>query len=301
MENNNCSIVINSCDGYEDIWKPFFSCFKDNWKNCPYPIFLNTEHKNYAHEGLNITALNVIKNKKIEWGERLLDCLSRIETEYVLMLFDDFCLEHEVNQSEIENCLQAMEKDENIDAFYIDHLFPELMDGTDAKFVEVPIGKEYRLNSCPCIWRKSSLMKYTGKIDNAWAWEYFGTFRTEKAKASKIYALNALPDLFPYNYKIGGAIHRGQWVKSVIEPINEKYNLNIDFSKRGFTDENYQGNPTWWLIKFTFKGVRMVGPRALVYFKYIHPERVLIKKILSLFGITIKRNPLRIVKLEEKK
>lgn len=58
---SNCSILINSCDDYEDVWRPFFSCFRDNWKNCSYPIFLNTEHKKYEHEGLEITSLNVIK------------------------------------------------------------------------------------------------------------------------------------------------------------------------------------------------------------------------------------------------
>lgn len=294
---NNCSIIINSCDGYEDIWKPFFCCFKENWKNCPYSIYLNTESKKYEHEGMNITSLNVLQQKKIEWGERLLDCLSRIETEYVIMLFDDFCLENEVNQQEIENCIHELETNPDIDAFYLIHIFPELVDGKNTKFVEVPLGKEYRLNSAPGIWRKSSLMKYTGKIDTAWAWEYFGSFRTEKYKNSKIYVLNDISDLYPYNYSIGGAIHRGKWVKTVIEPINDKYKLEIDFSKRGFTDESDQGNPTWWLIKFTLRGCRMIGPRALLYFKYIHPLRALIKKILKLFGFTIKKNPIRITRV----
>lgn len=295
MNKVNCSILINSCDSYEDVWNPFFSCFKENWKNCPYPLFLNTESKKYEKEGMNITSLTLRKNMKIEWGERLLDCLERIETEYVILLFDDFCLEDNVNQVEIENCLSEMEKNKNIDVFYIDHLFPELIDGTDNKFVEVPIGKEYRLNSCPGIWRKTSLINYTGKIDNAWAWEYFGSFRTEKIKTSKFYALNALPDMFPYNYKLGGAIHRGKWVKSVIDPINTKYNLNIDFSQRGFADELIDENPTLWLIKFTLTGYRMIGPRALLYFKHIHIMRALVKRILRIFGITVRRHPLRII------
>ncbi len=266
MEKNNCSILINSCDGYEDIWKPFFCCFKDNWKNCPYPIFLNTEHKKYQHDGLNITSLNVIKEKKIEWGERLLDCLSRIETEYVLMLFDDFCLEKEVKQEEIEKCLIELDNNKNIDVFYIIHGFPELVDGTNTKFVEVPIGKEYRLNSAPGIWRKSSLMKYTGKIDNAWAWEFFGTFRTEKNKKSVFYALNKCSDFYPYDYSNGGAIHRGKWVKKVIEPINEKYNLNINLTDRGVEDST-EAHSFLWNIKFTILGFKMIGPKALIFLK----------------------------------
>lgn len=296
MSNNNCSILINSCDGYEDIWTPFFSCFKSNWSNCPYKIFLNTEHKNYVHEGLEIFPLNVVKEEKVEWGERLLDCLSRITTEYVIMLFDDFCLEKEVNQIEIEKCIHEMENDYNIDAFYLINIFPELVDRSNRKFIEIPLGKEYRLNSAPGVWRKSSLIKYTGKIDTPWAWEYFGSFRTKKQKKSKIYTLNGMADLYPYNYSIGGAIHRGKWVKSVIEPINEKYNLHMDFSKRGFTDETNHGNSIWWLIKFTFCGCRMIGPTALIYFKYIHPVKALVKKVLSFFGITIKRHPLRLYK-----
>ncbi|MBR4791793.1 MAG: hypothetical protein IK024_12955 [Treponema sp.] len=281
MANENCSILINSCDSYEDIWTPFFSCFEEHWKNCPYPIYLNTETKSYEFGDLKIHSLHSF-NKHCAWGERLRDCLSRINTEYVLMLFDDFCLENKVNQKEIELCLNALHENEDIDAFYIIHVFPELTENNNKKFVEVPRGKAYRLNSAPGVWRKSRLLEYTGKIDTPWAWEYYGTYRTEKLKQSKIYVLNALADLYPYNYRMGGAIHKGKWVKSVIEPINKKYNLNIDFSKRGFDDEIEHKVSFLYRLKFRYIGFRMLGLKAL----YIYIDRI-IKRMIGKFKKTV--------------
>lgn len=296
MGYENCSIIINSCDAYSDVWKPLFSCLKEYWKDCPYQIYLNTEKKSFYFDNMKITSLNILNKKNIEWGERLLDCLSRIKTEYVIMLFDDFCLEKKVNQKEIDNCLKCMEKNVNIDAFYLVHIFPELINEKLSSYVEVPLGKNYRLNSAPCIWRKESLMKYTGKIDTAWAWEYFGTFRMDKYKNSKLFMVNNLPDIYPYNYSIGGAIHRGKWVKEVIEPINQKYQLNIDFTKRGFDDNREDINPIGWLIKFNIVGVKMIGLRAVSHFLHLHIIKRVIKKILSLFGLKIQNHPLKIYK-----
>ena len=27
-----CSVVVCSCEGYKDLWYPFFYCLKKNWK-----------------------------------------------------------------------------------------------------------------------------------------------------------------------------------------------------------------------------------------------------------------------------
>lgn len=42
---NNCAILLSTCDKYEDAWLPFFTLFKTYWKECTFPIYLNTETK----------------------------------------------------------------------------------------------------------------------------------------------------------------------------------------------------------------------------------------------------------------
>ena len=282
---NSVSILINSCDAYEDVWNPFFHSFYENWPDCPYKIYLNTETKEYKSEFIQVTSLGVLQGKRnIEWGERLRDCLSRIESDYVVMLFDDFCLEGRVDQRKIEICVEKLKKYKTIDVFYLVNAFRELIDNSKKTFIEVPAGKDYRLNSAPGLWRRDSLIKYTDKKDNPWAWEYFGTIRIENLIHRHFLTLNGKPDIYPYNYKIGGAIHRGRWVESVIKPIDKKYDLNIDFSKRGFTDETQDKNSKLWDLKFVLTGTKMVGLKAFRYLQLKQfPARVFrrMKKLIT--------------------
>ena len=55
---SNLTILINTSDGFEDCWNPFFTLFKKYWPNNQSPVFLNTEFKNYVHPGLNIKSTN---------------------------------------------------------------------------------------------------------------------------------------------------------------------------------------------------------------------------------------------------
>ena len=271
---NNCSILINSCDAYSDVWEPFFCTFYEYWENCKYPIFLNTETKNYSYGSLNIVSLNVLCKKSIPWGQRLLDCLNRIESKHVISLFDDFILNDYVNQDKLIDYMNILENNENINCIYLVDAFSDLI--KDSEFVEIPIGKDFRLNSAPALWRKDKLIEYTGKIDTPWAWEYFGTMRTEK-KNTIFLSLGIQKDIYPYNYKLGGAIHGGKWVGSVINPVIEKYKLNLDVSVRGYEDEykkNYN-HSFGWNLKFFNIGFKMVGFKA---FRFWHRVNVTILK-----------------------
>jgi hypothetical protein len=62
MKNNNfCTIIVNSCDAYDDTWYPFFKLLKKYWPNCKFPIVLNTETKKFEYEGLDIKVINLPK------------------------------------------------------------------------------------------------------------------------------------------------------------------------------------------------------------------------------------------------
>lgn len=51
------SILINTCDKFEDCWNPFFKLWSIFWKDCKGHIFLNTEYKDFSYPGLNIKAV----------------------------------------------------------------------------------------------------------------------------------------------------------------------------------------------------------------------------------------------------
>lgn len=270
----NCAIIINSCDTYSDVWPMFFTALKANWANCDLQIVLNTETKTFVSDGLFLNELNpVLKYNStpinIKWGQRLISVLESINKDYVICLFDDFILEREVNLEKIEKCLHWMEEDRAISVFYFNHIpGSNATDDSYNGFERIGPTNDYRLNSAPAIWRRQALIQYTGKIDNPWAWEVFGSYRTFNRPDKFYCSKRSEEDIFVYNYHLGGAIRRGKWVKSVVLPIAEKYDLEIDFSKRGFADEDLRKGKysLLWKLQFFALGLRMVGLSALVFF-----------------------------------
>lgn len=264
---SNYTIVVNSCDAYEVLWVPFFKVLKERWKALDCDIVLNTETKSFTMEGLNIRSLHLGKEtKENQWGGRLINTLEAINTKYVISLFDDFILESDVNIEKIDKCLSWMEENEKIAAFYLINIPQKNQpDKTYEGFDLVPQGQDYRLNSAPAIWRREKLIQFTGRIDTPWAWETFGSTRTFHTNDLMYCVKKGVLPIYDYQQQLGGAIHRGKWVRSVIEPVVDRYALDIDLNERGFDDENAGTKYTLkWKINFFRQGFRMVGMDALI-------------------------------------
>ena len=89
MAQNKCSILVTSCDAYDDAWEPFFTLLKIMWPECKLPIYLNTESKSFDFDDWNITALHPQalfdkKGQPISWSRRLTDAVRQIESDYIL-------------------------------------------------------------------------------------------------------------------------------------------------------------------------------------------------------------------------
>jgi hypothetical protein len=62
------TILVNSCDAYEDLWYPFFELFRINWPNCKYDIVLNTETKSYTHPKAGLPEIVTYNPRTTKWG-----------------------------------------------------------------------------------------------------------------------------------------------------------------------------------------------------------------------------------------
>lgn len=262
MKIKDVTIVVNTCDAYEDVWKIFFCAFDDHWKNCKYNIVLNTETKNCVIDE-NIKTHNFPNiNGKDEWGARLRSTLHDIDSTYVIMIFDDFILEDTVNTAKIEKLIKWMNEDSNISVFYFCNLSSSI--DTVCKYEDFHNVSErgnYRLNSVPAIWRKEKLLEFTGDNDSPWAWEYFGSYRTYNENNLFYCSKKDKEDTFVYNRSLGGAIYRAKWVPEVVKPAIEKYNLNIDLDNRGVVNRNEEmpKRSLKWKIDFILLGFKMIG------------------------------------------
>ena len=217
----------------------FFFLLKENWQANMPPIYLNTETKNYDCQHIDVKVLNQDNSKKPnQWGDRLLGALSRIESDYVLMMLEDFYFESPINTAEIDKCIEYMEEDSNIIAFQLvpcAEVYNNNYIKKDSGFPGFAKRKrfvDFKIIAGPTLWKKSELIKLTSKNDNPWEWEYFGSFRTWLYH-KRIYCWKEKNNpIFDYDIEHGGAIHRGKWVGYKMEELTKKYNYDLDYGNR---------------------------------------------------------------------
>ena len=249
------TILLCTCDSYEDLWTPFFTLFdKFGGELKKYPIIVNTESKQYKYPNLNIKCVNQkVPFDGMAWGKRLRNVLSSISSEYVLFLLDDFFLTREVNDGDYKKilwCIETMEGDQNIGGMNLLPLWgadsTKEMDG----FYLINPGTPYRFNAQACIWRRKILFDSILDIESPWEWELYGNIRNDYLIKSKIYSLkDGEREPFCYgfydygkkqedgNYATKSGVMRGKWCLPSVRKLFKDNGIKIDFSARGIYRE----------------------------------------------------------------
>lgn len=252
------TVVVNTCDAYSDLWPLLAASFSEFWPLRSVDLVLNTEQK--SEHGISGFDAVMHSSGSPFWGERLIATLDDITTDYVFMLYDDFIIEDHFDESILSKVIDAMDLDEDICVFYLDTLGLSSVESVPALegFELIMPSENYRLNSAPGVWRREDLKLFTGKNDSPWAWEVFGTYKIQKYRKHFFQPTDV--KFYSFNGAQGGAIYRGKWVKDVVVDKAKKYNLDIDFSERGFAST--PGNDSRslrWKINFLWTGFRMAG------------------------------------------
>lgn len=270
---NNCTVLVCSCDKYEDIWDPFFTLYKKNCSNLNLPIVLNTESKDYKFEGLDIKTLNLYgkDDKAVTWSQRLIDTLNCIDSELILMLLDDFFIVNAIDDQKINDCIKWMLNDRNIAAFYLVPLKKDsINDNKYPGFVLRSKKDNYMLSCQAAIWRKEHLLKYLRPHESPWEFEVLGSKRCKRYDDKfYVYSQNNSTKIIDYDWEIGGALHRGKWTKSGLKIINDN-NIKIDTSIRGYymPDEFKESKLNYYLSRMNPKDIlRIIKTRYLSYKK----------------------------------
>lgn len=233
------TILVNSCDKYEDLWFPFFTLLKKYWNPLDVRLILNTETKVYHMDGLNIECIHP-QNPNVPYGERMINVLSKIRTPYVIPLLDDFFLRKRVDIDMIYQIIKWMEEDKNIVYFNCDYtpVYADWENGKYPGFRRIPYGNVYTLNMQAAVWRTEKLLKYWKPNVSPWDWEELCNLSASRNKKEKFYCVSAYGQGFcDYGYDLKGmGVHHGKWVYKDVIPLFEKEKIQVDFSKRGFLE-----------------------------------------------------------------
>ncbi len=241
LASEKCTFLLSSYDGGEDCWEGFFRSLEEQWPGMDMPIVLNTESKKYSREGYDIRTFSLYQPGQIpSWGRRLIEHLKRIQTPYILLFLDDYWLDAPVDTAYFEKSLEWMEANPDIATFSYYPCMPgeNIEDGKFERMELRPVKCEYRLNAQVSVWRTDRLMAMVRPHESPWEWEVLGSVRAERYP-DRFYSLKEGEKL-PFSYgdpAKGCIIKKGRWVRDAVMPFEEKYHLGIDFSRRGFTDE----------------------------------------------------------------
>lgn len=240
---NDCTLLLSTYDGGEDLWEGFFTALTTQWKDFNLPVVVNTETKTCAFKNLNIKTINSGAGKRNSvWGRRLINTLKQIDTEYVLFFLEDFWLDAPVDVEHFEKCRQWMRDNKDVACLSFQRVkdAENMQDGRFERFEKRSQNGKYRMNCQSALWRRENLISNIMAHENAWEWEKYGTIRSRRDKDSIYSLIDGMPKVFSYD--LGGVVYKGRWCKRAALPLIEEYNIKVDTSIRGFHEDWLETN-----------------------------------------------------------
>lgn len=220
------SILVCSCDKYNDVWHPFFFFLKKFWSNCPFPIYLMTNFKEYEDNNI----ITIKTGKDIDWSTNFLKAINEIDSKYILIFMEDYLLIEKPNTEFIKKAIDYITKNK---ISYL-RLFPS--PGPDRiidKIDDIAIGEivkksEYRVSLQLSIWDKEYIKEIIRTGESAWEFEINGTERTN-FKDYRLLSISRDTD-YPIKY-FCTAIVKGYWKKEAVKLCKDN-GIQLDLKKR---------------------------------------------------------------------
>lgn len=238
------TLLICTCDAYEDAWGPLFTLFRKYWPSLDAPIVLNTETKNYEFPGYDIYCPQLYKGHpnpaKVPWSRRLRETLRQaVTTDLVIIFLDDFYLRSPVNTDRLAICLHLIEENPQVANVA---LFPCPPPFTPtAKYpwlVKRAKSAPYLFNLQAGLWRRQRLIHFLRNHESPWYFERWGSIRGHRYP-DDFYAIevgNESELVFDYDPTKHG-LTGGRW-RPETGDLFTREGIKIDLSMRGMMPVN---------------------------------------------------------------
>ena len=238
---NDITILVNSCDLYEDAWNPFFTILKAQWPECiNFNICLNTETKQFSCAYLDVHTINSGNN--LDWSKRLRLCLEKIETEFVCFFLEDFFLMTSVDTHIFQCAYEYMKKHKNVGVVNFKSHVDWIKKGSYGEFFTCVKRrtKKYRVSTLTGLWRKSFLLKCLRDGEDPWEFEKYANIRAKFYKEIVLCRKEEVHPVFLYYLleSLGYGISKRKWLPKNKE-LFDQYGLHVDFEKLGWYEYNH--------------------------------------------------------------
>ena len=232
------TLLVNSCDKFEDTWDPCFTLLKAQGARGLETdgVLLVTERKDYAFEGFDVRATrpNLRIGESPTWSARLLDALDAVRTPLVLYMQDDYFVERPLDVDLINDLAREMIEDPGIGHIGLTHIGSRgpFEPTDDPRLRRIAPRAGYRVSTQAGLWRVPVLRSYVRPDENIWMFEIYGTRRAWHRKEEFLTVARERPSPFSY---VHTGIVKGRWHRA-IPALFARYGIPMDFARRGFYD-----------------------------------------------------------------
>lgn len=233
--NNDCAVLVLSCDRYSDAWQPFFDLFSRYWKNCQYPVYLGNNGKEFSHA--NVKVLHA--GRAVDWTTDTRKIVEQISEPYMIVLLEDYFLLGDVDESYLAKCLAVTKEYEaaftRIASFRSDHFPMYAFDAIPGKdFMGVTRNKApFRINLQAGIWNRQDFLSLLKNGESPWEFEVNGSVRSQSNSKpflgiTESSHKDVVAGPIPY---LCTAITKGTWMREAVT-LCKNERVAIDLSKR---------------------------------------------------------------------
>lgn len=164
-----CELLISSCEAFSDLWEYHIQLLDENWGDRNIPTTIVTDKVHYDDSNLSIRVFSAGEGK--EMPQRIGKVLETINSEYVLLTFDDYFLIDKIDNQKIDYLLEVMEK-EKLDYM---RMFPIPKEKKKIKGYKdlywIDLSRNYSINLYPGLWRTEFLRQTVSEKMNVWDYE----------------------------------------------------------------------------------------------------------------------------------
>jgi len=207
---NNIPLLVVSCDKYSDLWGPFFRVFRTRWPDCPFDLYLGTNHLTCEVPG--VTTINIGDDHS--WAAGVIAMLEKLPATHVILFLEDFFLTEMVDTDAVLRLVDISRR-HSVDCLRLAPLPPPtpLPTRLAAGYEDIGIVEKdtpYLIATQPAIWRKDFLLKILVPGFSAWEFEHTASTMAEFMDAQ------VWGPLKPYLVYEQG-VEKGKWKPSALK------------------------------------------------------------------------------------
>ncbi len=220
----DCCLIVSTCDRYVGLLPNFFLLLNKYFDSNIGSIGITSE----SYEWNNGHLEKRKRKNNGEWSERLIREINSFNNcKYVLLLLDDYYLESKVDNSILIKGYNLLSSSNKNVVVYFDSPYDRktYTDTNHYPFVRIKRSL-FRASACPSLWKKDFLVRLLRANENAWQFEYRGSFRANLS-IKNFYCLDKNVK-HPFVFERGGLVNKGVMNEEYARRIESKEKIVIE-------------------------------------------------------------------------